>query len=75
MSGHTKEPWHFGKYNPQCIMGSDNKLIVSDCYEDREKDVANARRIVACVNACAGIDTNELEKYGALAILGRAKKD
>ena len=25
---------------------------------------ADARRIVACVNACAGIDTDALEQYG-----------
>jgi hypothetical protein len=30
------------------------------------KSQANARRIVACVNICAGIDTEELERHADL---------
>lgn len=56
---HTKEPWVFGTHGQ--IIGSDGKgdtvcLMIGD-----EIVEANARRIVACVNACAGISTAALE--------------
>jgi septation ring formation regulator EzrA len=68
MSEHTQEPWisagkgaldtisdQFGSRIAQCM----NK------YEDEPRnyqvDYENARRIVACVNACAGIPTETLE--------------
>lgn len=35
---------------------------------DREVTIANARRIVACVNACAGISTEQLEAAGTIAV-------
>ena len=34
---------------------------VDDDREHDERSMANARRIVACVNACAGVDTDLLE--------------
>ena len=39
-------------------------------YGDSEgyPEAGNARRIVACVNACAGIDTEWLENNGAYAV-------
>lgn len=60
---HTPEPWKTGAgYEQQepgvYIYGGDG-LIVSS--EDTEITEANARRIVACVNACAGISTEQLE--------------
>lgn len=57
MSDHTKELWRLNDqftgsifYEEQCI---------GRCCEPLSK--ANARRIVACVNACAGIPTEVLE--------------
>lgn len=49
---------------------STNKLIISSCesattrryYPTRAEAEANARRIVACVNACAGMSTEDLEE-------------
>lgn len=38
---------------------------ISNICDDAEPD---ARRIVACVNACAGIDTEWLENNGAYAV-------
>lgn len=49
---HTKEPW--------CI-GPDGGLWSERGPLSTDSDPANARRIVACVNACAGISTEVLE--------------
>jgi hypothetical protein len=66
---HTPEPWLIGAYNGRYeIVGEpeSGEMIVRTI--ERRKDVgglevelANARRIVACVNACAGITSEELE--------------
>ncbi len=68
---HTKEPWYYDKdgdaISPEhnrsvevCSISSmdlrDNGRYCSGAITD-----ANARRIVACVNACAGLDNYELE--------------
>lgn len=60
MSEHTKEPWRVertGVYSDagKCVMGA----VCGDPI--RATSEANARRIVACVNACAGIRTEALE--------------
>jgi len=58
MSEHTKEPWtsdecgNIGAGEPEYILG-----MVSELPE------ANAKRIVACVNACAGMTNEELEDF------------
>lgn len=63
---HTKEPWsmldtgrdiHINKSGGVGFIGSIH------IYEHRaEQCRENARRIVACVNACAGIPTDDLEQ-------------
>ncbi|MGL4260995.1 MAG: hypothetical protein ACRCTX_05190, partial [Afipia sp.] len=40
-------------------------LVVMAGWENKEKLHANARRIVACVNACEGIETSELEEISS----------
>jgi len=71
MSKHTPEPWAYeyeseangyfyewyGIGPTQYPIGSISKPRVGD---DGLAE-ANARRIVACVNACAGIETHKLE--------------
>lgn len=63
---HTPEPW-------EAYEGEEGYGITSVCggyYGDIENE-ADARRIVACVNACAGIDTDVLEhasNFGAAGI-------
>lgn len=59
---HTPEPWTYDLTHcdvvddiSDLIMRPPNYPVASD--EDR----ANARRIVACVNACEGIPTKTLE--------------
>lgn len=53
MSDHTKEPWD-GDYAAIFVSDVDIAMCV-DHDVGREVSIANARRIVACVNACAGI--------------------
>ena len=53
--------------------------FVADCEDmngDVDKDTAriNARRIVACVNACAGITTEQLERSKSLDEFMRSMK-
>lgn len=70
MSQHTKEPWRAIKESCQSgdigtCSGDDSWFSINspdwsaNGYEMNAE--ANARRIVACVNACAGIDTEWLE--------------
>lgn len=56
---HTKENWVVSDH----IYGSDGKRVASHhvLSRDDSENEANARRIVACVNACAGISTENLE--------------
>jgi len=72
---HTKEPWAteyrktaLGQYSQE-VFDSEGQVIASMAWypvkvsetttaTNRE---ANARRIVACVNACAGFSTEDLE--------------
>ena len=59
---HTKEPWEvLGSNFPQIV---DAKGCVAMMAPDAPMpiQIANAKRIVACVNACAGITTEALEK-------------
>ena len=80
MSRHTREPW---KYEKELSAGCDEWLISMDAgdrgrgiciAETRPGSVAsgqeNARRIVACVNACRGISTDELEQHGLVSAFG-----
>ena len=54
---HTPEPWRVGRRGND-VVGSnglgDTVAMMIDCDSD-EQTHANARRIVTCVNACAGI--------------------
>lgn len=72
---HTKEPWSASTftYFPARIAGHRNdgeSTFIADCASHEgasganEEDKANTRRIIACVNACAGIGTEYLEKFG-----------
>jgi hypothetical protein len=76
MGEHTKEPWKvFEEYSGhefglRTILGPDGEDIIevdnNGCASDPSPDyislgVGNAYRIVACVNALAGIPTSEIE--------------
>ena len=68
---HTKEPWKTGTNGAPLywwsgqVIGSiegDSEGVIATCNQNySELSTSNARRIVACVNACAGIETEELE--------------
>ena len=57
---HTKGPWRYD-HEPGCypeLMASDYATVALFAGEP---SLANARRIVACVNACEGFSIEELE--------------
>ncbi len=59
---HTPEPWKVKEDKMAGLLAwdidSNSGLITFESLISQE----DARRIVACVNACAGISTEELEK-------------
>jgi hypothetical protein len=73
---HTKEPWKaFSKIEVNrafyvgCAIDGTNNVTAITGYSgagDEEESIANARRIVACVNACVGIPTDVLEDRSIL---------
>lgn len=57
MAWHTAEPWRVGKFGG--IYGDDGPCLGGCSFSDgsqRPNGRENETRIVACVNACAGID-------------------
>ena len=77
---HTQEPWQWG-FNPAGFFS--NEIVIRPVGEFPHGDwiadvgssgdemrLANARRIVACVNACAGIPTEVLENGHVQIALG-----
>ena len=64
MSKHTKEPWSTGVMMTRVEIWPKNwnaPLCVADCHaknapETETERVANAARIVACVNGCTGLN-------------------
>lgn len=70
MSEHLPEPWSIRAGSSVHVVAFDGEnpepYTVANCYSgpfapSREIARSNARRIVACVNACRGIPTEELE--------------
>lgn len=61
MSEHTKGPWavNFTKFSE---VRAENGAVIARCVKltSLTNLEANARRIVACVNACEGISTEHL---------------
>ena len=76
---HTKEPWHTGEGNETIVYDKDGWGICSATvfHGRHEPDTAkeNARRIAACVNACAGISIEALESQGDKAIHAIGQRD
>ena len=78
MTDHTEEPWRVGKLSHprdyekvretagplDIVVDTETGLyVLASCNLNFPEDAkANARRIVACVNACAGISTENLEQ-------------
>ena len=71
MSEHTKEPW---SVDPRALLRirADGDITICSCGTTdsiRDQWEQNARRIVACVNACAGIPTGMLIAAGQSAVI------
>lgn len=62
---HSSEPWRVERHSAHEGPG-----LYCDAwgflgfFNSGGPDEANARRIVACINACAGLPTEELERIG-----------
>jgi len=83
---HTPEPWkinHDDSTEEWSIVTNQHGSIVANVNEETGPELAgsipvmrkmpgmeNARRIVACVNACRGLPTDELEQKGLVAAVG-----
>ena len=66
MKEHTPEPWRMHTRAVAYITSEDHGVADCSCWDDSTQDTmhekeANARRIVAAINACAGIPTEDLE--------------
>ena len=77
MSNHTPESWRVGR--PGTVVsdtpvpgmgGSDAVEYYGGHLIGESITEANARRIVACVNACRGLGTDELEQHGLVSAVG-----
>lgn len=68
---HTPEPWGVPADGDLLLSDADGNILITGGGHDDygliayATSVDDARRIVACVNACAGVDTELLEAYPA----------
>lgn len=66
MEKHTAGKWYVEGSNPPRIYANNGMDIIAQCDSMKEmprtEERANAQRIVACVNACAGYDTDDLRE-------------
>lgn len=64
---HTPEPWYAIGDTIYKDIG-DKRHSIADCHHWAEETGPNARRIVACVNACAGIPTPDCENIATTIV-------
>lgn len=81
MSEHTKEPWHTGADNKLDLIIYDkdgwaiSNAITYHGHHLVDEAKSNARLIVACVNACAGVPNDSFDGgWTALGMSQYAKK-
>ena len=67
---HTPGPW--AHRNGRIYQADRDVLTIANISRafDGNFSEANARRIVACVNACRGLSTDELERFGLASAFG-----
>lgn len=79
MGKHTPEPWVIDSrvgFGDRFYSDDETGSIIGECPEYRfaprpaKERFANVRRLVACVNACRGLPTDELEQKGLVAAVG-----
>jgi hypothetical protein len=75
---HAPEPWKIGEWSgtvigksthegPHVAIGTGDGGIIALCGPVSEpQSTEDARRIIACVNACKGIPTEELEQVKSI---------
>lgn len=68
---HTPEPWKYIDILGACEIYAGQRQVLRYAHSPDAENKANARRIVACVNACAGIDIKYLESPDNLATHAR----
>lgn len=75
MTEHTKEPW--AHRNGRIYQADRDVLTIANIARASDGDYSenNARRIVACVNACEGLPTEPLEQFGLGTAFGTALFD
>lgn len=68
---HSAEPWEFGSFYASSNLTVNFIHAGKEVFEVRSnadlpigRNDANAIRIIACVNACAGMPTDEIKRYG-----------
>ena len=83
MTDHTPEPWKPAPHYLSILGdpkrdGYDDVVIIADCEvrdaaaPPSDQQEANLARIVACVNACAGIPTEQLQGADLAAVIKHA---
>jgi hypothetical protein len=76
---HTPEPWAFGDIEPHSIVTGKQQRIVHRPIDRHDQFTrAELERIVACVNACAGVPNEQLRRMnlaGAIAHVQSAYSD
>lgn len=79
---HTAEPWQVGRGSRieaggYIVADMTHRPVFSGALapKPRPSAEADARRIVACVNACAGISTEALERASVKALLDVIRED
>jgi len=70
MSNHTPEPWSKNAISPTVYDGDGIAILRCEGRTLIAENEANARRIVACVNACRGLSTKDLEENGLVSAVG-----
>ena len=72
MSKHTPEPWVRGERLLDIVSSKGNLVArLAGTVGKCEIEDANLRRIVACVNACAGVSNGELAMTTMSVVLAR----
>lgn len=75
---HTSEPWRVSVVSGTNEVVAGRGFHIAFCKANaskfKDEQAANARRIVACVNACKDIPTDDLERFGLTALNVTANK-
>lgn len=74
---HSEGIWSVGRKVGSAVYAGDMPVAFCDSMSESPSgtDAANARRIVACVNACEGIATGDLVALGDTGILAKANQN